>query len=217
MRSWYSGIRKMQGIQDAHTAKEQIWELLSRLTGSKWWLIVNQHVLRIQRALHTGSMRSSSMSDPSSSRNAAWEPITNSVAPDRKRDKWKKSGTWREKHLEFVQHAFSWHYYAKTFIEYNSRICVHTLIFFKKQLPWQAQNNNGCQEQLKCFGLPRTQKTAAPAPANQNTGRDTAPAKLIWWGTVSSLPGWQERKIKNKNTDLTHTFVLPLGVLVEWQ
>lgn len=35
---------------------------------------------------------------------------------------------------------------------------------------------------------PKTQKTAAPAPANQNTGRETAPARLIWCGTVSSLP-----------------------------
>lgn len=31
--------------------------------------------------LHTGSIRSSSSSAPSSSRNAAWEPITNRVAP----------------------------------------------------------------------------------------------------------------------------------------
>lgn len=45
--------------------------------------------------------------------------------------------------------------------------------------------------------LPRTQKTAAPAPANQNTGRERAPARLIWWGTVSSLPGWQENYIFN--------------------
>lgn len=43
------------------------------------------------------------------------------------------------------------------------------------------------------FGLPRTQKTAAPAPANQKTGRETAPARLIWWGTVSSLPVWPRK------------------------
>ena len=51
------------------------------------------------------------------------------------------------------------------------------------------------------FGLPRTQKTAAPAPANQNTGRETAPARLIWWGTFSSLPG-KEANYKSENTKI---------------
>lgn len=53
----------------------------------------------------------------------------------------------------------------------------------------QAQNSNAHRV---LFSLPRTQNTAAPAPANQNTGRETSPARLIWWGTVSSLPGEQE-------------------------
>lgn len=42
-------------------------------------VIINTLLMRLQ----TGSIRSSSMSDPSSSRNAAWEPITNKVAPDK--------------------------------------------------------------------------------------------------------------------------------------
>ena len=52
--------------------------------------MVDLLLLRVQPAPHTGSIKSSSKSDDSSSRNAAWEPITNSVAPERRRDKWKK-------------------------------------------------------------------------------------------------------------------------------
>ena len=63
------------------------------------------------------------------------------------------------------------------------------------------------------FGLPRTQKTAAPAPANQNTGRETAPARLIWWGTVSSVPGWQENDQKKYYAINYKYFVLPLAGL----
>lgn len=52
------------------------------------------------------------------------------------------------------------------------------------------QDVSGLHDSVKilCSGSPKTQKTAAPAPANQKTGRETAPARLIWCGTVSSLP-----------------------------
>lgn len=130
-----------------------------------------QHLLSDQPALQTGSMRSSSMSDPSSSRNAAWEPITNSVAPEGTRKKMEKRNV-KEK---------QWGWRLNATVEYA---LIYKLYVYNKN--YSALTS-----------LPRTQKTAAPAPANQNTGRETAPARLIWWGTVSSLPGWQENYIFN--------------------
>lgn len=37
--------------------------------------------------------------------------------------------------------------------------------------------------------LPRTQKTAEPAPASQKKGKETAPARAYWWAGLTSRPG----------------------------
>lgn len=50
------------------------------------------------QAFYTGSMSSSSTSDCSSSRNAAWVPITTSVAPDTTKDNGNRFTKWKKYH-----------------------------------------------------------------------------------------------------------------------